>query len=53
MLLVASVILGCSSNSSSSNGKDVGKVWTYPVHGEYEAELKELIASCKCRDFLF
>ncbi|WP_234946522.1 ABC transporter substrate-binding protein [Bacillus sp. m3-13] len=46
MLLVAAVILGCSNNSStSSDGKDVVTVWTYPVHGEYEAELEELIAS--------
>lgn len=46
MLLVASIILGCS-NSSSSDKKDVVKVWTYPVHGEYEAELKELVESFK------
>jgi len=45
MLLVASIILGCSNSSSSSDKKDVVKVWTYPVHGEYEAELKELVAS--------
>ncbi|WP_235864084.1 ABC transporter substrate-binding protein [Sutcliffiella halmapala] len=44
LLLVASIILGCSNNSSSGS-KDVVKVWTYPVHGEYEAELKDLIAS--------
>lgn len=46
MLLVASVILGCSSDQSASGGsKDVVKVWTFPVHAEYEAELQELIKS--------
>lgn len=44
LLLVASIILGCS-NSSSSGSKDVVKVWTYPVHGDYEPELQELIKS--------
>ena len=44
--LLASLLLGCSNaNESSTDGQDVVKVWTYPVHAEYEAELNDLITS--------
>lgn len=46
MLITATLLIGCSKKETSGDGKqDVVKVWTYPVHGEYEAELKDLIST--------
>ncbi|GAA0355336.1 ABC transporter substrate-binding protein [Bacillus horti] len=38
-------VSACSNNTGGSGATDTVKVWTYPVHEEYEDELKELIKS--------
>lgn len=45
MMMFCLIITAACSNKTGSGKTDTVTVWTYPVHAEYEAELKELIKS--------
>lgn len=45
LVMLCLVVTAACSNNASSGKQDTVKVWTYPVHLDYEEELKEMIAA--------